>query len=219
MIARHVHDALAQVHRLQDLVLEKRMFQGYSGRARILSGLTALGAAAAIDSHWVPRTDLAHLAGWGLALVVALLLNYGALAWWFLFDPTVRRNPRLVKPAVDAIPALGIGAVLSVALVLAGEFRLLFGVWMALYGLAQVAYRQSLPPGIYGVGVIYMACGAVCLLAPCLSFTNPWPMGLTFFFGELAGGTVLLKGLGGMKHEGQGTPEAGRNSMDEEETP
>ncbi len=194
MIARHIHDALDQVHRLQDLVLEKRMFQGYSGRARMLSGATALAAAAVLDSPWVPHTNPAHLAGWGLALVVALLLNYGALTWWCLFDPGVRRNPRLVKPAVDAVPALAVGAVLSVALVLAGQYRLLFGVWMSLYGLAQVAYRQSLPTGIYRVGLIYILCGAVCLFAPSLSFTNPWPMGLTFALGECAGGYVLLAG-------------------------
>lgn len=210
MIAHHVHDALAQVHRLHDLVLEKRMFRGYSGRARILSGGTALAAAAALSSPWVPRTEPAHLAGWALALMVALLLNYGALAWWFLFDPTVRRNPRLVKPAIDALPALLIGALLSVALIMAGQFRLLFGVWMALYGLAQVAYRQSLPPGIYRVGIGYMLCGAVCLLAPCLTFTNPWPMGLTFFFGESAGGYVLLTEREGQ--EGRGAGGEGRPS-------
>lgn len=197
MIAHHVHDALAQVRRLQDLVLEKRIFRGYSGRARIFSGATALAAAAILDSAWVPRTDVAHLAGWALALTAALLLNYGALAWWFLFDPTVRRNPRLIKPAIDAVPALAIGAVLSVALILAGQYRLLFGVWMSLYGLAQVAYRQSLPSGIYRVGLVYMLCGAACLLAPHLTFTNPWPMGLTFLFGEVAGGYVLLTGREG----------------------
>jgi len=192
MIAHHIHDALTQVRRLQDLVLEKRMFQGYSGRARVFSGVTALAAAALLDCPWVPRTDRAHLAGWALALTAALLLNYGALAWWFLFDPTVRRNPRLIKPAIDAIPALLVGAVLSVALIIAGQYHLLVGVWMSLYGLAQVAYRQSLPPGIYRVGLAYMLCGAACLLAPHLAFTNPWPMGLTFLFGEAAGGYVLL---------------------------
>ncbi len=203
MIARHIHDALAQVRRLQELVLEKHRFHGYSGRARILSGITAVTAAAVLASPWVPRDERVHLAGWGLALVVAGLFNYGALAWWFLFDPAVRRNPRLLKPAIDALPALLIGAVLSAALVQAGQYRLLFGTWMSLYGLAQVAYRQSLPPGIYRVGLLYMVCGAGCLLVPAVSFTNPWPMGLTFLFGELAGGWVLLEGRGAKDGEGK----------------
>ena len=32
MIANHIHDALAQVKKLRNLVLVKRMFFGYSGR-------------------------------------------------------------------------------------------------------------------------------------------------------------------------------------------
>ena len=200
MIAHHVHDALAQVRRLQELVLARSLFRGYSGRARILSGLTAVAAAAVLASPWVPREERAHLAGWGLALAVAVALNYGALAWWFLFDPTVRRNPRLLKPALDAIPALLVGAVLSAALVVAGHYRLLAGVWMSLYGLSQVAYRQSLPAGIYRVGLLYILCGTACLLIPAVAFTNPWPMGLTFLFGELAGGVVLLN-----EQEGRGS--------------
>ena len=192
MIARHVHDALAQVKRLQSLILERRFFEGYSGRARVLSGFAALGCACLLDSGLLPCTPAAHLAGWTAALLMALALNYGALAWWFLFDPEVRRNARLLKPAVDAVPALAVGAVLSAALIVAGQHRLLFGAWMSLYGLAQVAYRQSLPPGIYAVGLGYLLAGAVCLLAPAVIFLNPWPMGIVFFVGELTGGAVLL---------------------------
>ena len=98
----------------------------------------------------------------------------------------------MIRPAVDAIPALAVGAVLSMAAIMAGLFGFLFGIWMCLYGLAQVAYRQSLPRGIYTVGVAYIFCGFCCLwLQP--PFTNPWPMGLTFFLGETAGGMSLLR--------------------------
>ncbi|MFC1499154.1 hypothetical protein ACFLS1_11900, partial [Verrucomicrobiota bacterium] len=54
------------------------------------------------------------------------------------------------------------------------------------------------PVGIYIVGCGYIVCGIVCLLvpvtyiAPTISFTNPWPMGIVFFFGETAGGTILM---------------------------
>jgi hypothetical protein len=106
----------------------------------------------------------------------------------------VRRQPRLLKPAIDAVPALAAGGVLSAALIAAGQFRLLPGVWMALYGLAQTAYRHSLPPGIYRVGLAYLVCGAAALLWPPAAFTNPWPMGTVFGLGEIAGGLVLLQG-------------------------
>ena len=191
MIAHHVHDALSQVRRLQSLLLERSMFEGYSGKARAVSGIVTLINTVVLASALVPRTPAAHLAAWAITLAVALLLNYVALIWWFLFDPRVRRNPRMLKPAVDAVPALAVGAVLSLATILAGQYQFLFGIWMCLYGLAQVAYRQSLPRGIYAVGLAYLIAGAVCLLTAA-PFVNPWPMGLTFFLGEMAGGFILI---------------------------
>ncbi len=191
MIVNHIHDALAQVRRMQELVLEKRRFQGYSGKARILSGTTALMGTIVMGSHLVSTDPLAHLFGWGAVLAIGVVLNYFALAYWFFFDPQVRRNPTMLKPAIDALPALGTGAAFTVALIVTGQFNLLFGTWMSLYGLAQVAYRRSLPQGIYVVGLCYLVCGAWCLVAPGIVFTNPWPMGIVFFFGEWAGGIIL----------------------------
>ena len=193
MIANHIHDALAQVRTLQEFIIERNLFKGYSGKARILAGLTALAGTWVLGSGLVPNSPWAHLAGWVVILAVGVGVNYAALMYWFLFDGEVRRNPMMLKPALDAIPALGVGAVLSLALILKAEFDLLFGVWMSLYGLAQVAYRNSLPKGIYWIGVFYLASGAVCLLWPGISFVNPWPMGVVFVTGELAGGAVLLR--------------------------
>ena len=193
MIANHIHDALGQVRKLQEIILDRKLFKGYSGTARIVSGLAPLIAAFVLSSNLVPPAPLAHLVGWGVVLVVGLVVNYAALAYWFLFNSEVRRNPIMIKPAIDAVPALAVGAALSLGLVMAGQYDLLFGAWMSLYGLAQVAYRQSLPRGIYLVGLCYIACGAACFLWPGISFTNPWPMGIVFFLGEMAGGIVLMK--------------------------
>ena len=98
----------------------------------------------------------------------------------------------MLKPALDALPALAVGAALTAGLILAGQYDLLCGAWMCLYGLAQVAYRQTLPGGIYLVGLCYILCGAAYLLFPAGTFMNPWPMGLMFFLGELAGGLILI---------------------------
>lgn len=193
MIANHIHDALAQVRKLQEFILEKRLFGGYSGKARIVCGVVVLLGAFVLDSALVPSVVDVHLAGWAVILLIGLLVNYGCLIYWFLFDHDVRRNPIMLKPAVDAIPALGAGAVFSLAFILSCQHDMLFGMWMCFYGLAQVAYRQSLPVGIYYVGVGYMVCGAYMLLCGTSSFLNPWPMGGVFFVGELAGGLVLLK--------------------------
>lgn len=191
MIANHIHDALGQVRRLQELVLDKHMFRGYSGKARLACGAMTLLAAAAMSSRWMPSSPAAHLAGWCSLLAAALIANYGALALWFLFDRDVQRDWHRLKPAVDALPALAGGAVMTVALAAGGQYDYLFGTWMVFYGLAQTAYRKSLPPGIYGVGLCYLACGTMLLLCRCIPFTQPWPMALVFILGETAGGLLL----------------------------
>ena len=98
----------------------------------------------------------------------------------------------MLKPAIDALPALGAGAILTYALLRQGAYNLLPGTWMLLYGLAQVAYRNSLPAGIYAVGIGYLLCGTLCLIPSAPAFTNPWTMGTVFFTGEVAGGLILL---------------------------
>ena len=193
MIAHHIHDALNQVRTLQAFILERNTFKGYSGKARVVAGLGALLGALVLGAPRFPPSPWHHLAGWGIVLAVSIVVNYGALVYWFLCDDRAHRNPVMLRPALDALPALAIGAALSLALIRHGEFDLLFGVWMSLYGLAQVAYRTSLPSEIYYIGLFYLACGASCLLLPQVRFTSPWPMGLAFFAGEMAGGTVLIR--------------------------
>jgi hypothetical protein len=197
MVAHHIHDALAQIEKLREYILEKRKFRGYSGRARILSGSAALVAAVVLGSPSVPADPVVHLSGWVAVLFIGIVLNYSALCYWFLFDREVRRDPVMIKPALDAIPAFALGGVLTMLFIFMGHYYYLPGMWMAVYGLAQVAYRQSLPRGIYLVGLGYMLCGTICLAAltyPTLAipFVNPWPMGIVFFIGELIGGLILI---------------------------
>ncbi len=187
-----LQDALTQVRRLQEIMLSRRFFQGYSGKARLLSGGTALVGAFVMSRDFMPAAPRAHLLGWMAVLGVALLLNYGALLHWILTNPRVRQRPVILKPALDALPALIAGGALTVALVRGGQFDLLFGVWMCLFGVAHLAYRQSLPGENYLVGLYYLIAGAACLLAPGVRMTQPWPMGLIFFTGELVGGSVLM---------------------------
>lgn len=109
MIANHIHDALAQVKVLQEFILERNVFKGYSGRARLFAGSVTLIGSILLCSPRVPGSPWVHLAGWGIVLAISVIANYAALAYWFLFDEQARRNPVMLKPALDAIPALGVG--------------------------------------------------------------------------------------------------------------
>ncbi|MFQ5582918.1 MAG: hypothetical protein ACE5GL_00600 [Calditrichia bacterium] len=191
MLTNQIQNALAQVKELQQTILEKQRFKGYSGRARAIGGTLALIAAAIMASPSFPQVKAAHVTGWGIVFMIGFLLNFGMLIHWFLFDPKVKRDIRRLKPPMDAFPALFVGVVLTIALIFANQHQLLFGVWMSLFGLANLAARHVLPRKIWIVGVFYVVCGVIFLSLPNVSFYNPWPVGLVFFVGEWAGGIVL----------------------------
>lgn len=191
MVAVHVQDALEQVRQLQSAILARIRFHGFSGPTRAISGTVALVAAVAMSTPFYPQTVRAHLIGWGVVLFLALLLNGGALIYWFVNDQSVQRNPRRLRPVLDIIPPLFIGGVLTAALILRGQYTLLFGIWMLMFGLTNLASRHVLPRTINLVGLFYIVAGTAWLFTPGLSFLNPWSMGIVFFAGEWAGGIIL----------------------------
>lgn len=194
MISNQIQHAIIQVRELQQAIIEKQRFKGYSGRARAICGTLALMTAFIMSLPSFPEKATAHIAGWGVIFLVGLLLNFGVLIHWFLFDPKVQRNIRRLKPLMDALPPLFVGTLLTLAMVAAEEHRFLFGTWMSIFGLANLSSRHVLPKKIWMVGVFYIACGVVFLLTPEIPFTNPWPVGIVFFFGEWAGGIALHLG-------------------------
>jgi len=191
MIAHHVHHALTQIKELQQQILEKQRFRGYSGPARAFSGAMALFAASVMNSSAFPQTETAHLAGWGVVFLAAIILNFSALMYWFLFDSVVKSEVRRLGPLLDVSPSIFVGSVLTLVMLARGTYDSLFGTWMCLFGLANVASRHVLPRAIAWLGLYYISCGTACLTLPELNFLNPWPMGIVFFIGEWIGGLVL----------------------------
>ena len=189
-IVGHIHLALGQVRELQQRILERQRFRGYSGRARALSGTLALFAAGVMSTRWYSSTVFSILSGWALVFLIAAILNYGALIYWFLFDPETKRDFRRLAPAIDALPPLFVGGLLTMVLVLHQQYSYLYGIWMCHFGLANLASRHALPKRISLLALYYIACGTTCLLLQ-VSFQNPWPMGIVFFLGEWAGGFIL----------------------------
>jgi hypothetical protein len=187
----NIHHALAQVQALQQTVIDGQRFRGWSGPARGVSGAAALIAAMVMGQAAFPANPLAHLAGWSVVFAIAMIANHGAMAYWFLFDPSAGRDWRKLTPVYEIAPSIIVGGVLTAAFLRLGQYDLLFGMWMALFGLTNLAARRVLPRSLTWVGTFYIAAGAVLLLTPGAGFTNPWPMGIVFFLGELAGGIIL----------------------------
>lgn len=191
MIGDHIHQALKQVRELQANILEKQRFKGYSGRARAVAGTGALVGTGIMSMSFYPGSINAHLVGWATILSFALCLNYGALVQWFLFDPQVKRDIRRLKPVIDGMPPLLVAGLFTVALIECGQFIYLFGMWLAMFGLANLASRHVLPKGIVWLGIFYIVCGAALLLAPDQSFLSPLPVGVVLFVGEWIGGVII----------------------------
>ncbi|MHC4885989.1 MAG: hypothetical protein ACYTGH_12985 [Planctomycetota bacterium] len=192
MMINHVHDALRQVRTLQQRVMESKRFRGYSGRARGISGIVALIGALLLSSLDLPAGNLPHFLGWGAVFLFAVSVNYGALILWYRERPPEERDRRELLPLIDNLAPLTVGGILSLSMVLRGDFDSLFGIWMCLFGLANMSARMVLPPAVWWVGLFYIAAGAACLLHPASTFTNPWPMGITFCIGELMGGYIFF---------------------------
>ena len=192
LVFSHVHQALDQVRELRARVIENQQFEGYSGLARVLGGFTAISAAFVLSSSLVPQNVETHFLGWGIVCLIAMLLNYGALGIWYRRQ--AEREVLLLRPAIDALPPLVVGAILTAALYQYEAQNLLFVVWMCVYGLVHVSYRRTLPIAMWYLGLYYITCGAM-LLVFCrdLQFTNPWPMATVFFIGELCAGYFLRK--------------------------
>lgn len=186
-----LHDALQTVRTLRRSLLQRERFKGWSGPTRIVSGTLALLAAMILNQDWLPRNNLTNLATWGVVFMSAMLLNLGALIYWFLNDKMIQRDFTRLKPIVDVIPPLAVGALFTLVLILRRDFDSLFGVWMCMFGLTNFASRYVLPTAIAWVGVFYIAAGALCLLLPGISFLQPMAMGLVFCAGEWAGGAIL----------------------------
>lgn len=192
MISSQIYQAIEQVRELQQKILESQRFKGYSGRARAICGAAALVAAFIMSLPQYPADVAAHAFGWGMVALFGVVLNFGALVHWFLFDPTVKRNFRRLKPTLDALPAIIVGGVMTYVFIYHQLHEYLFGTWMCLFGLANLASRHVLPQRIWIVGLYYILCGSVCLFySSNILFLNPWPMGIVFFVGEWAGGIIL----------------------------
>ena len=144
-----------------------------------------------MSMSFYPGSINAHLGGWATILSFALCLNYGALVQWFLFDPQVKRDIRRLKPVIDGMPPLLVAGLFTVALIECGQFGYLFGMWLAMFGLANLASRHVLPKGIVWLGIFYIVCGGALLLVPGQSFLSPLMIGVVLFVGEWIGGVII----------------------------
>lgn len=186
-----VREAIREVKGLKQAILHKQRFRGFSGRARALGGLLALGAGLVLEAWPQEPSSIVIFVTWGLVFLGAVGFNYGALVFWLLRqDPVVRRRVPW-EHLLDVGAVWFAGGLLTFGLWRAGETDLLYGMWMLLFGVAQLITRTFLPSVIRWLALAYLGAGGVCLLLAPGLFHTPLVMGVVFFVGELAGAIIF----------------------------
>jgi hypothetical protein len=169
-----VERALADLTEVRDRLASVQRFRGYSSRVAALSGGIAL-VGGLVQSRIVPHPSSAsdvrtYVAIWLSCLAAALAVYYGNLLGWYLRNNGRQARYQSKTVSLSILPALALGAVLSLAVYLQGVPAMLPGIWFACYGLGLFASRTHLPKGVMPVSAMFGLVGAALLLMP-----NQWP--------------------------------------------
>jgi hypothetical protein len=193
-----VERALADLEEVRDRLASVQRFRGYSSRVAVASGAFAI-AGGVVQGLLVPVPHSAsdvrlYLIIWMSCLGAALAVYYGNLALWHSRKSGLGARAQTKTVSITILPALGLGAVLSVAAYLHGVPSLLPGVWYACYGLGLYASRNMVPPGVMPIAAAFWIVGAFLLLVP--SATLPltfWVMPAGFSVGQFAIGWLIAR--------------------------
>lgn len=138
-------------------------FTAVSGIGEVAVGVTAVAAA------WIAsqqENPLAWLSVWLIDAVIATLITLGAIAWKArrvevtLLSRTTRRF------ALGLFPPFIAGALLTPVLVRAGNFDVLPGLWLLLYGTGVTTGGSYSVRTVPVMGLAFMAVGTLALVAP-----------------------------------------------------
>jgi hypothetical protein len=168
-----VERALADLVEVRDRLASVQRFRGYSSRVAALMGAIAvLGGVVqlAVVPHPSSADDVRlYLGIWLSCLACALALYYGNLLGWRARNSGRHARHQSRTVSLSILPALGLGAVLSLAVYLQGVPAMLPGIWYACYGLGLFASRTLVPKGVMYVAAMFGLVGAALLLMP-----NQW---------------------------------------------
>jgi len=184
-----VERALADLTEVRDRLASVQRFRGYSSRVAAVSGGIAL-LGGLVQAQLVPHpSSLAdvrlYVTIWISCLVAALAVYYGNLLGWYLRNDGRHARYQSKTVSLSLLPALALGAVLSLAAYLHGVPAMLPGIWYACYGLALFASRNHVPRGVLSVAAMFGLIGAALLLMPDQwSALAWWVMAAGFAIGQ-----------------------------------
>ena len=192
-----IERALLDIAEVRGRLAMTQRFKGYSGVAAIASGLFAL-AAGIVQALIVPapssvREDRLFFAIWLVCCAAAVVVNYGAIAHWFVNDASARDRWQTRTVGLSILPALVLGAALSFALIDADRASYLSGIWYGAYGVGLFASWTLVPRGVTVIAAAFLAAGVGLLFAPAHVALAWWVPALGFGLGQIGIGVLVLR--------------------------
>jgi hypothetical protein len=189
--------ALADIAEVRERLGHVQRFKGYSGFAAALSGCFAV-VAGIIQALIVPHVQTTHeghlyFAIWFACCAAAVLVNYGAIAHWYVNDATARERWHTATVGLAILPALVLGAILSFALLRADLYAFMPGVWCGCYGVGLLASRTMLPRAVVPIAAAFMVGGMSLLFVPASIALSWWVLPVGFGAGQLAIGLSVMQ--------------------------
>jgi hypothetical protein len=184
--------ALDHLRFIRETMERAAPFTAVSGSGQIVVGLIALAAGFVAARQRSPESAVAV---WLAAAVVGVLIALTSMA------RKARRAgvPLLSGPgrkfALAFLPALASGALLTGALVGAGLFAWLPGVWLLLFGTGVMAGGAASVPVVPVMGACFIVLGACALVGP--PAWGIWLMAAGFGLVHIVFGTIIRARYGG----------------------
>lgn len=185
-----IERALEDIAEVRDRLAGAQRFKGYSAIAAGASGIFALVTgvvqAVLVGTPHTPNDGRIYFAIWFVCCAASIVVNYSAIAHWFVNDATARERWQTRTVGLTMLPSIVLGAALSLALLQAGLFALLPGVWFACYGVGLFASRLTVPRGVIPIAGAFVLAGVGLLFAPPQLALQFWVNALGFGLGQIA---------------------------------
>lgn len=188
-----LHDrAIENLRYIRETMERSGSFTHVSGVGSVAMGIVALAAAALA---WTASTPAEWLTIWMVSAAVSFgIASLSVIRKSHAEGVSVLSGPGR-KFAWSVIPPLAAGAVLTVALVRAGDLALVPGMWLLVYGTSVVTGGSHSVRPVPAMGAAFMLAGLGALLSPA-SWGNFW-MAAGFGGLHIVFGTVIWRKHGG----------------------
>jgi hypothetical protein len=189
--------AMLDIAEVRDRLAMTQRFRGISGVAAAASGFFAIAAGVlqallvAIPSSGYEMRVYASI--WLVCGTAALIVNYASIAHWYVSDTSVRERWQTRTVGLAILPAIALGAALTLAMVTRGAFSYLPGVWYGCYGVGLFASRMMLPRNVLPISAFFLIAGITLLFAPSSLALAWWILPVGFGVGQIAIGVLVSR--------------------------